>query len=445
MNRSRIVKDLNFFDLLKGGAIAMFFKIVGVLAGYAFFWLLARYYGAAGVGLFQTIWTVLMISAVVAKLGFDTSIVKFVGVYKAKGKDVFIRNLYKRIQKWLLLSSMVVALILIVFSLPLSELFFETPDNQNLLIYAAVSLVPLVLLNYNAETFKSLKHILPFAIFQNGTIYLFTGLLIIVFFHLNYGFTSTMWSLTATLIILLLISHIWLYRKLPVSSSKKYETLYTNKELFKITVPMLLSNSLFLLMNWTDTIMLSAFLPEDKVGIYATALKIAALNSVILVAVNSIAMPKFAELFEKKSTDQFRKFVKQSTLLMFTASLPVLIIIFIFPGWLLSIFGKEFIVGEHVLLILAFGQFFSTISGSVINILNMGNHQIQARNILGISTLVNIILNLILIPIMGILGAAIATTTSTIIWNLMAVIVIYRKFGFVTYPFIKITKDKKTF
>lgn len=124
-----------------------------------------------------------------------------------------------------------------------------------------------------------------------------------------------------------------------MSSNKKFEPVYTNRELFKITFPMLFSNSLFLLMNWTDTIMLSAFLPESLVGIYVTALKIAALNSVVLVAVNSIAMPKFAELFEQRGTGKFRKFVKQSTLLMFTASLPVLIIIFIFPEWLLSIFG----------------------------------------------------------------------------------------------------------
>src|SRR6056297_3065738 len=131
MIRSRILKDLNFIDLLRGGAIALFFKILGVLAGYVFFWLMARYYGAGGVGLFQTIWTVLMISAVVAKLGFDTSIVKLVGVYQARGKDSFIRNLYNRIQKWLLLSSLVIVLVLIVFSGPLSNLFFETSENKN--------------------------------------------------------------------------------------------------------------------------------------------------------------------------------------------------------------------------------------------------------------------------------------------------------------------------
>lgn len=441
MNKSRIIKDLNFVDLLRGGSIALGFKILGVLAGYVFFWLMANYYGANGVGIFQTIWTVLMISAVVAKLGFDTSIVKLVGVYQARAKGGFIHYLYKKIQKWLLLSSLTIALILIVFSASLSNLFFETTENRNLLIYAAVSLIPLVLLNYNAETFKSLKHIFAFSIFQNGTIYLLTGSLIIAFFHLNYGFTSTIWSLTITLIILLVISQIWLFRKLPSPSNEKYEPVYSSRELFKLTVPMLFSNSLFLLMNWTDTLMLSAFLPESKVGIYVTALKIAALNSVVLVAVNSIAMPKFAELFEKRGSGAFRKFVKQSTLLMFITSLPVLIIIFLFPEWLLGIFGKEFIAGKQVLLMLAFGQFFSTISGSVINILNMSNHQIQARNILGFSTLVNIILNLILIPLYGIFGAAIATTSSTVLWNLLAVIVIYRKFGFVTYPFIRIKKE----
>jgi len=134
--------------------------------------------------------------------------------------------------------------------------------------------------------------------------------------------------------------------------------------------------------------------------------------------------------------------VKHSTLLMFLTSLPVLIAILVFPSFLLGIFGEDFTAGKTALLILAFGQFFSTISGSVINILNMSNRQKTARNIIAICTFINVVLNLILIPIYGINGAAIATATSTILWNLASVLAIYRIFGFVTYPFININKSR---
>lgn len=428
-------------ELLKSGSVALIFKIMGVLVGYIFFWILARYYSAEGVGIFQAIWTLLMIAAVIGKMGFDTSIVKFIGNYYGNAQKGLVKNLFRKVQFWLLLSAVTIALILWLFAEPLSFLFFETYEKQHYIYIAAISVIPLVLLNYHAETMKALKRILAFSAFQNGTIYLLIIVLIYAAWHSGIAFDRALWSLFIALAILALVSLWVLNRFIPPAASGKMPGMgYTNRQLFSITLPMLFSNSLFLLMNWTDTLMLSGFLPESEVGIYATALKIAALNSVILVAVNSIAMPKFAELYEKNDRLQFRRFVKQSTLLMLIVSLPVLLLIFVFPAWLLGIFGSEFTAGKNVLIILAIGQFFSTVSGSVINILNMSNHQKKARNILFFSTFINIILNLVLIPVYGILGAAVATASSTVLWNILSVTIIYRNLGFVTYPFIHIKK-----
>ena len=165
------------------------------------------------------------------------------------------------------------------------------------------------------------------------------------------------------------------------------------------------------------------------------ASKIAAVNTLVLVAVNSIAMPKFAEIFERNDKSLFRNFIKQSTLLVFIFSFPVLILIMLFPSEILQVFGTEFAEGKNTLLILAAGQFFSAFSGSTINILNMCGREKAAQYILIFSSIPNILLNYFLIPVYGIEGAAIATSATLILWNLLAVLVIYRKFGFLTFPF----------
>ena len=204
---------------------------------------------------------------------------------------------------------------------------------------------------------------------------------------------------------------------------------------------MLYGNSLFLIMNWTDSMMLGAMGPEADVGIYNTALKIASLSASILVAVNSIAMPKYAELFERNDFGLFRNFVKQSSLIIFLLSTPVLIVIVLFPETLLGIFGNEFLSGKNALLILALGQFFSAVSGSTIHLLNMTGRQKISQNILLFTSLINVLLNYFLIPVWGIEGAALATCSTTILWNLLAMFYIYRQFGFVTLPFnVKIRK-----
>ena len=197
---------------------------------------------------------------------------------------------------------------------------------------------------------------------------------------------------------------------------------------------MLGSNSIFLIMSRTDILILTAFKTEADVGIYNTALKIASLTTIVLIAINTIAMPKYAEL--KDDTLKFKKFVKQTTFLIIMTSFPVFLALVLFPDFFLQIFGHEFTAGKNVLIILSAGMFFGAFSGSTINILNMAGYEKKAYNILLFSAILNLILNFILIPVYGIIGAAIATAATTILWNLTAAVVIYKKFNFTPYPFI---------
>ena len=129
--------------------------------------------------------------------------------------------------------------------------------------------------------------------------------------------------------------------------------------------------------------------------------------------------------------------------MIFWSSLPLVIVFFIFPEFLLGLFGEEFKVGVTAFIFLSCGRLISSFSGSVGNILQMtGNQNIYAI-ILLIGAILNVVLNLILIPLHGINGAAIASMSSLIVWNLSMVLVVKQKFGFFTFyiPFIKRWKE----
>ena len=117
------------------------------------------------------------------------------------------------------------------------------------------------------------------------------------------------------------------------------------KDILDVSLPMLLSSSLFLIIQWTDTIMLGIFRTETEVGVYNVALKVAMLTSVGLFAINSIAAPKFAEFYGKEDMKGLGKVAQQSTKLIFWSSFPILLILFIFPSFILGVFGEEFKVG----------------------------------------------------------------------------------------------------
>ena len=154
--------------------------------------------------------------------------------------------------------------------------------------------------------------------------------------------------------------------------------------------------------------------------------------SFTLGAVNSISAPKISQAYNNNQILKFKNIVIQATKTIFYSSLPAISMIFIFPEFLLSFFGKEFLLAKSALLILAFSQVINAMSGSVGIILNMTGKEKIFRNILVVALLINISFNLVLIPRYGIEGAAIASASSLVFWNLYSVFYVYRKYDLLT-------------
>jgi len=426
-------------ELFRGGAIALGFKFLSVLIGYIFFWLLARWLGADGVGVFSTAWTILMIGTVLGKLGFDTSIVKFIAGSIGKGNPHHVPQIYRTSISIVGGSAIIVAIIIFFFAPQLSDLFFKSDKYIKLVRIIGVTVIPLSILNINAESLKSLKNITGFSIFQNGSIYLLTLLLLFIFSSKGLNKQSSIYALSIAVAILLVLSFIMLNNNFKTKiHGKSGQNLYVFnfKKTLRTSLPMLLTNSLFLIMSWMDILMLSAFKSEAEVGVYNTALKISSVIMMFLIAINTIALPKFAELYESGKFKNFERVVKQTTFLNFGLSFPVFLLILVIPGFLLGIFGAEFTTGKNSLIILSVGQIFCAFSGSVIHVLNMTGKENAAKNILLFTAILNFVLNYWLVQKYGINGAAIATAISLITLNLMAEIVIYKHLKFLTYPFI---------
>jgi O-antigen/teichoic acid export membrane protein len=209
------------------------------------------------------------------------------------------------------------------------------------------------------------------------------------------------------------------------------------------------AQSVQFIMAWTDKLMLGAIdtpnvslgltTNSSEVGIYHTAFKLSMFAAVALMSINSIASPKFAEMYASKNKEGLKKIVHQSTKMIFWVTLPLVVIFFSIPDFLLGLFGEEFKVGMFAFILLSCGKMISAFSGSVGNILQMtGNQNILAR-ILFLGAIINVLLNLILIPKYGINGAAIASTISTVFWNITMVFAVKKKLGFYSFylPFIR--------
>jgi O-antigen/teichoic acid export membrane protein len=151
-----------------------------------------------------------------------------------------------------------------------------------------------------------------------------------------------------------------------------------------------------------------------------------------------MAAPKFSDLYHSGKIEELFYVAQKSAKLIFWTTIPILLGFVILGRPALSIvFGHEFVVAYPALVLLVLGQFVNSISGSTGYFMNMTGNQNIMRNIMLFTTLVNIGLNLLLIPKKGIYGSAIAAMVSVSFWNISTLIYLKMKYGKTTgyFPF----------
>ena len=213
---------------------------------------------------------------------------------------------------------------------------------------------------------------------------------------------------------------------MPLFQKKKEISVFV-----KVAISLLMAGSMLYFKGWLDTLMIGAFLSEIDVGVYNIALKLSNLIALPLTAINIIVAPKFAEHFENK--DQLQNIVTISTRLIFYTTLPIFLVIIIFGNFILSIFGSNFEQGYMALIIISCGALVNALSGSVGYFLQMTGKQVFYQNITIITSVFIFVLNMLLIPWLGIIGAAITSLLSQVIWNATMVFYIKCKVNLITF------------
>ena len=437
--KEKLSKDHHFAELLKGSSFSFVFKILGMGFGYLFTLLVARYYGAETMGLYALSLTMLNIFVTIGVFGFDNALVKFVADYSSNGKgyltkEVYIKVLYIVIPLGLFLSDLMYA-----GSGVLSHVVFKKEHLELFLKITALGVLPFILLRINATLFRGLKKIKLFAFYDSLSVMLLSFVLLaIVTLILN--------SYTRSEVITIQVFSIFVLMIASFLSVKKYTNLFEiysknrlqYRNILKVSFPMLLTSSMALVMGWTDIAMLGMFRSEAEVGVYSVVVKLASLTSLSLVAINSIAAPKFSELYSKGDMDGLKKVAQNSTKMIFFSSLPIILILSVFPKYVLGMFGNEFISGYIALWILMIGQIVNAMSGSVGYILIMIGKEKVFQNIIILTSILNVIFNYLLVQKYGICGVAFSTTISLSLLNIVALIYIRYSLGFLTLNLRKI-------
>lgn len=426
----KLQEDKHFAELVKGSGIAFVLRIAGIFSGYVFALLVTRTLGAEAWGIFSLCLVVLQISSVIGRLGIDTALLRFTAEYVAKGKSGVLSNLHKRMLSLVLPVSSLMAGILFLGAPVLAQSVFHKPHLVHPLRIVSLAVVPLVLLWIHTEGLRGLKCIKDYMFLQQVGPF---GLSVILFgLSLLVVKPGKITPLGVYLIAVFLVSGVAFFRwwQKISSFSPRRESSPAYREILDLSLPMMFSSSLAMIMSWTDILMLGALRSAGEVGIYNVTARLSMLTSLPLMAINTIAAPKFAEFWGRGDIKGLARVARQSTRLIFWFSAPVLVTFWVIPEVILRSFGKEFEGGATALRILTTGQFVNTAAGSVGWILQMTGNQKAYQNVLLLGTFFNIILNFWWIPSYGIAGAALASAITVIFWNLAFSVLVRERLGF---------------
>lgn len=178
------------------------------------------------------------------------------------------------------------------------------------------------------------------------------------------------------------------------------------------------------LLGQADKILIGFYLNAREVGIYSVAAALVIFVPIILQSVNQIFSPTIAALHSRGEHELLGRMFQTLTKWILGFTVPLAAVMAIFSRPLMSIFGNDFAVGWAILMIGALGQLVNCGTGSVGFLLLMSGNQRRLIQIQGVMALVMVGMNLALIPVWGITGAAVAAAATNVlsnIWYLWAV------------------------
>ena len=436
---NKALKDKDFSELFKGSGISFILRFGGLAIGYLLTLVIAHLFGAKGLGDYVLAITVLRLFTLLSKIGLDTTSIRFIASFASQKKWTSIFHFRKQVVIILSFTSIISSLLMYFLANPIADLI---NINYRYVEINAFFVMPMAFFMLHYQSLRGLKRIAEFSFFYRMSQAFFSVISIVIIYQFTQGSEAPVYAYLVSVFIVSLLSFLsfrYCLKNRSDGEESAEQEIMSYSTLLKISIPLMFAQSVQFIMAWTDKLMLGAMTTPEDVGIYHTAFKLSMFAAVALMSINSIAAPKFAEMFGKDDMEGLKKVVHQSTKMIFWTSVPLVTIFFIFPEFFLGLFGEEFKIGVAAFIFLSCGRLISSFSGSVGNVLQMtGNQNIYAK-ILLFGAILNVTLNLILIPKYGINGAAIASMSSLIVWNLSMVLVVKKKFGFYTFynPFRK--------
>lgn len=418
--------------IAKGAGIFLIGMIISKVINYLYRLVVARGLGPDSYGIFSLCFAVISILAALAIFGLPVAIERYVPYHiKEKGK---VKGIIVFSVQLTLAISLAVSIILLFFSNNVAAIFgnelLSIPFKIFLLsipAFAFLQLYESVSKAFNKVEYQVYSHSI-----LHPTINLIAAAIAVLFgfgvIGLAYGFLLA--SIFSALLIFVLVE------KNVFSFFSKIKPIFMRRELLSFSLPLVLTALLGYILGWADTILLGYFADEKIVGLYNAAVPTALLLTAVPLAVISLLIPTMSRLLSENRVKDIKRTFLTITEWIFFVNFPLFLMFLVFPKQiLLLLFGEVYVDASLPLQLLSIGYIMYSMAYPSFKILELLKKTKFYFMVNFIAVIINIILNVLLIPIYGMVGAATGTMIALAITYVIALGYVLRMGGFKTISF----------
>ena len=404
--------------------------MAGIVVRYLLVFIIARLFGAEGLGTYTLAIAFASAAALLGRVGLDRASMRFTAFYRAQNQlaGVVGVNLFAAVATGVL--GCVVAVLLALASGPL-ESAWHLVGLGSALRLVAIAVPAVALGEVWRDGLRGFQDVRLASFLEKIAIPGSTASFILVLLLVRpSNALIAVGAAVGAYWFAALIAGVVLYREVRQIPAAPMLAL---GPWMSFAVFLSLEGSLLFLLQWSDQLLVGLFLNATDVGIYAAAVRLAALAAVPLLAVNSILGPTVAALHGRGAYERLRQTYARLTWATGASGLCIGLGLIGLGSFALGLFGPEFAGGYLALVIVTVGHIVNAATGSAGVMLGMTGHVRWRLLNAALTAGINVSLNLLLIPAWGIAGSAAATATALITINLLQIVEVRLVLGFWGY------------
>ena len=435
-------------QVARGGMANLIGAAYSGAASFAITVVVTRIASIEQVGIYFSAISILLIAVGLASVGVPVGFVYFFARYRGLDQPRRFRAILLAGGTPMLALGGVLVLIGVLFREPLGRLFFgeDVADSAKTIVLVSGTMFVAICAESALGATRGLGIMRPTVVadkFVNPTVQLL-ALVLLAVFHRTGG-SDLVWTRALGFAAIAVIAAPWLLRLIRkkggagIHDNGGWDPLTRAglAEFWRFTAPRALGQVAQVGIQRVDIVLVGLWLGPTEAAVYAAATRFLIFGQLAGHAIGTSVQPRISTLVAQGRARQLQDLYRTSTAWVMFATWPFYLTFIIQAGWLMRIFGEDYSRGAQILQLLSAAMLVATACGAVDAVLLMAGRSSWSMINAWISLVVNISLNVWLIPSLGIAGAALAWMASILLSNLLPLVQVMIGIG--VHPFGRIT------